>query len=163
MKKPDVRQKLIDEAKEAGGLRTDPSRLHPLGHGERPDFDLDRKRSLQQIADDLGTRPSRGLRGPINRIRWSRALQLLGVWRARLENQWRYMQLPHTVPMLGGRWRTRGCPYRLGFADVLAERIDQRTQRVRVARSDPPDNAEIGRCARSQETRRRQRRFGTLT
>ena len=100
MKKPDVRQKLIDEAKEAGGLRTDPSRLHPLGHGERPDFDLDRKRSLQQIADDLGQDPVEVF---VDRLIESDGRELYNFWAfgGALENQWRYMQLPHTVPMLG--------------------------------------------------------------
>lgn len=100
LKKPEVRQKLVTEAKAGGGFRTDPARLHPLGFDDRPDFDIDQQRSLKQIADESGQDPVDVF---VDRLIASEGRELYNFWAfgGALHNQWRYMQLPHTVPMLG--------------------------------------------------------------
>lgn len=44
LRDPARRETLVREAREAG-FRIDPKALHPLGHDQRPDYDLDRKES----------------------------------------------------------------------------------------------------------------------
>ena len=100
MKVPANRQKLIDEAKEAKGFSLNPNQLHPLGVGENPDYDLENQRSLGQIAEAEGRDP---VDVYVDRLIESEGRELFNFWAfgGALKNQWRYMQLPHTVPMLG--------------------------------------------------------------
>jgi N-acyl-D-amino-acid deacylase len=100
LRNPDTREKLISEAKEAGGFGPAARILHPLGMDEYPDFDLDRKRSLQQLADDSGKDP---VEIYVERLLESEGREFWNMWAfgGALENQWKYMQLPYVVPMLG--------------------------------------------------------------
>ena len=88
------------EAKENGGFGDAAARLHPLGMEEYPDFDLDRKRSLQQLADAAGKDP---VDLYVERLLESEGRELWNVWAfgGNLEAQWEYMRLPYVVPMLG--------------------------------------------------------------
>ena len=100
LRRPEVREKLISEAKEAGGFGRTASMLHPLGMDEYPDFDLDRKRSLQQLADESGKDP---VEIYVERLLESEGREFWNLWAfgGALENQWNYMRLPYVVPMLG--------------------------------------------------------------
>ena len=91
---------MIAEAKEAGGFGRVAGILHPLGLDEYPDFDLDRKRSLQQMADQSGKDP---VDIYVERLVESEGRELWNLWAfgGALENQWNYMRLPYVVPMLG--------------------------------------------------------------
>ncbi|MEQ8860961.1 MAG: amidohydrolase family protein [Pseudomonadales bacterium] len=99
LRDPAARRRLIQEAKEAG-FRVNPDQLHPLGMGEMPEFDLDRRASLQQLADAAGKDP---VDVYVERLLESEGRELYNFWMfgGALENQWRYMQMPHCVPMLG--------------------------------------------------------------
>ena len=100
MRDPSTREKLISEAKEAGGFGPTARILHPMGMGEYPDYDLDRKGSLQQLADGSGTDP---VDFYVERLLESEGRELWNLWAfgGALENQWKYMQLPYVIPMLG--------------------------------------------------------------
>ena len=100
MRDPETRATLISEAKEAGGFGETAAILHPLGMGDYPDFDLDRKSSLQQLADIAGKDP---VDIYVERLLESEGRELWNLWAfgGALENQWKYMQLPYVVPMLG--------------------------------------------------------------
>ncbi|MEM7016861.1 MAG: amidohydrolase family protein, partial [Pseudomonadota bacterium] len=93
------RNTLISEAKE-GGFRVHPGMLHPLGTAESPNFDLDRKGSLKQIAEQEGKDP---VDVYVERLLASEGRELYNFWAfgGALENQWNYMRSPHCVPMLG--------------------------------------------------------------
>ncbi len=97
----DVRQRelLVREAKEAGFV-VNPAMLHPLGTAESPDFDLDSRNSLAQIAERDGRDPVDVF---IDRLIASEGRELFNLWAfgAALENQWEYMRIPHCIPMLG--------------------------------------------------------------
>ncbi len=97
---PTTRAKLIAEAKEAGGFGEMARMLHPLGMGEYPEFDLDRKSSLRQLADAAGKDP---VDIYVERLLESEGREFWNMWAfgGALENQWKYMQLPHVIPMLG--------------------------------------------------------------
>jgi N-acyl-D-aspartate/D-glutamate deacylase len=99
LKDPATRATLISEAK-ASGFRARPDMLHPLGMDDMPDFDLDGRASLQQIADAAGKDP---VDVYVERLIESEGRELYNYWMfgAALENQWRYMRMPHCVPMLG--------------------------------------------------------------
>jgi N-acyl-D-amino-acid deacylase len=99
MRDPIMRKRLVSEAKESG-FRVRPDMLHPLGLGETPEFDLDRKASLQQIADAEGRDP---VDVYVDRLLASEGRELYNFWMFgnALENQWEYMRMPHCVPMLG--------------------------------------------------------------
>lgn len=86
------------EAK-AQGLRINPAQLHPLGNGEYPEYDLDRRASLAQLAEAAGRDP---IDVYIDRLIESQGRELFNFWAfgGALENQWRYMQLRDCVPML---------------------------------------------------------------
>lgn len=99
LKDPDRRKELIAEAKAAGGI-PQAARLHPLGHEDKPDFDMEREKSLAQIAEAEGKDP---VDVYVERLVASEGKEYFNFWAfgGALENQWKYMQLPHTVPMLG--------------------------------------------------------------
>jgi len=100
LRDPKTREVLISEAKEAGGFGPVASILHPLGMDEHPDFDLDDKASLQKLADEAGVDP---VEIYVERLLESEGRELWNLWAFgnALQNQWKYMQLPHVVPMLG--------------------------------------------------------------
>ena len=100
LKDPARRDKLVTEAKEAGGFGQVARILHPMGTGEYPDFDLDNNNNLQKLADDVGMDP---VDVYVERLLASEGRELWNLWAfgGSLENQWNYMRLPHVVPMLG--------------------------------------------------------------
>jgi N-acyl-D-aspartate/D-glutamate deacylase len=95
---PGTKAKLIAEAK-ASGFRVQPDMLHPLGTGEFPDYDLDRKGSLAQLAAQAGADP---VDVYVERLLASEGRELFNLWAfgGWLENQWQYMRMEHCVPML---------------------------------------------------------------
>lgn len=100
LRDPVTRETLIKEAKEAGGFGKMANILHPLGLGEHPEYDLERKSSMQQLADASGKDP---VDVYVERLLESEGRELWNLWAfgGSLENQWKYMQLPHVIPMLG--------------------------------------------------------------
>ena len=100
LKDPATRKRLVDEAKEAGGFGRVANILHPMGTGKYPDFDLENKRNLQQLADDSGQDP---VDVYVDRLIASDGKEMFNLWAfgGALQNQWNYMRLPHVVPMLG--------------------------------------------------------------
>jgi N-acyl-D-amino-acid deacylase len=99
LKQPARRAILLAEAQQAG-FSHDPSHLHPLGLGAAPDYDLDRKASLTQLAAAAGRDP---LEFYIDRLLVSEGRELFNLWMfsGYLENQWAYLQMEHCVPGLG--------------------------------------------------------------
>jgi len=99
LRNPAKRATLIAEAK-ASGFRVKPHMLHPLGLGELPEFDLDRKASLAQIAEVEGKDP---VDVYVERLIASEGRELWNFWAfgGHLENQWKYMGMEHCIPMLG--------------------------------------------------------------
>ena len=100
LKDPATREKLVTEAKEAGGFGQVARILHPMGTDEFPDFDLDNNNNLRKLADDAGKDP---VDVYVERLIASEGRELWNLWAfgGALENQWNYMRLPHVVPMLG--------------------------------------------------------------
>lgn len=98
LRNPARRATLTSEAKQSGFL-VQPSLLHPLGIGLTPDYDLDKKSSLAQLAEQAGADP---VDVYVDRLLASEGRELFNLWAfgAALENQWRYMQMEHCVPML---------------------------------------------------------------
>ena len=100
LKDPATREKLVSEAKEAGGFGQVARILHPMGMDEYPDYDLENERNLQKLADDAGADP---VDVYVDRLIASEGKELWNLWAfgGNLQNQWNYMRLPHVVPMLG--------------------------------------------------------------
>ena len=100
LKDPATRERLVAEAKEAGGFGQTARILHPMGTGEFPDFDLDNNSNLQKLADAAGEDP---VDVYVDRLIASEGRELWNLWAfgGALENQWNYMRLPYVVPMLG--------------------------------------------------------------
>ena len=100
LKDPATREKLVSEAKEAGGFGQVARILHPMGMDEYPDYDLENERNLQKLADDAGADP---VDVYVERLIASEGKELWNLWAfgGNLQNQWNYMRLPHVVPMLG--------------------------------------------------------------
>ncbi len=98
MRYPATRAELISQAK-ASGFRVPPELLHPLGTGVTPDYDLDRKANLAQLAQLSGQDP---VDVYVERLLASEGRELFNLWAfgGTLENQWQYMRMPHCVPML---------------------------------------------------------------
>jgi len=98
LRDPAQRAMLISEAKDSG-FRVDPALLHPLGTGATPDYDLDGKSSLAQIAERDGRD---AVDVYVDRLLASEGRELFNLWAfgASLGNQWRYMRMKHCVPML---------------------------------------------------------------
>ena len=99
LQEPGQRDLLVKEGKD-GGFRVNPRQLHPLGLGAMPEFDLDRQASLAQIAEAEGRDP---VEVYVDRLIASEGREYYNFWMfgGALENQWRYMNLPNCVPMLG--------------------------------------------------------------
>jgi len=100
LRNQETRMRLIKEGKAIGHLSKMAHMLHPFGMGETPDLDLDRKSSLQQLADAAGCDP---VEMYVDRLLASEGRELFNYWAfgGALENQWQYMQLDHVIPMLG--------------------------------------------------------------
>ncbi len=100
LRNQDTRMRLIKEGKAIGHVSKMAHMLHPFGMDETPDLDLDRKSSLQQLADAAGCHP---VEMYVDRLLASEGRELFNYWAfgGALENQWQYMQLDHVIPMLG--------------------------------------------------------------
>ncbi len=98
LRDPATRATLIEQAKQAG-FRAPAAMLHPLGTAKTPDYDLDRRASLAQIAHAQGRDP---VDVYVDRLLASEGRELFNFWMfgGALENQWRYMNMRHCVPML---------------------------------------------------------------
>ncbi len=94
------RAKLIAEGIEAGDMKNLAHMLHPFGSGDTPNMDFDRKQSLLQLAEAEGRDP---VEIYVDRLLASEGKEFFNFWMfgGNLENQWKYMQLPQVVPMLG--------------------------------------------------------------
>ena len=97
--KPARRAVLLAEAQQVG-FSHDPSHVHPLGVGAAPNYDLDRKASLAQLAAAAGRDP---IEFYIERLLASEGHELFNLWMfsGYLENQWAYLNMEHCVPGLG--------------------------------------------------------------
>lgn len=96
---PQARAVLVREAKDRG-FRVDPALLHPLGTGTVPDYDLDHRASLSQIAEESGADPVDVF---VDRMIASEGRELFNLWMfgGHLHNQWSYLTMEHCVPLLG--------------------------------------------------------------
>ena len=95
-----TRAKLITEGIAAGDMQKLAHMLHPFGTNETPDLDFNRRASLAQLAEESGKDP---VEIYVDRLLASEGREFFNYWMfgGHLENQWKYMQLPHVVPMLG--------------------------------------------------------------
>ena len=100
MRQEATRAKLISEGIAAGDMQNLAHMLHPFGTDETPNLDFNRRASLQQLADESGKDP---VEVYVDRLLASEGKEFFNYWMfgGHLENQWKYMQLPHVVPMLG--------------------------------------------------------------
>jgi len=96
----ETRMRLIKEGKAIGHFSKMAHMLHAFGMDETPDLDFERKSSLQQLADAAGCDP---VEMYVDRLVASEGRELFNYWAfgGALENQWKYMQLDHVIPMLG--------------------------------------------------------------
>ena len=95
-----TRAKLIAEGIASGDMHKLAPMMHPFGMGETPDLDFNRRASLAQLAEESGKDP---VETYVERLLASEGKEFFNFWMfgGHLENQWKYMQLPHVVPMLG--------------------------------------------------------------
>jgi len=95
-----TRETLISEAKAAGGFGHVARKLHPLGMDECPDFDLDDRGSIEQLAQETGSDP---VEIYVARLLQSEGREFLNLWAFgdAVRNQWKYMENPYVIPMLG--------------------------------------------------------------
>ena len=95
-----TRTTLIAEGIAAGDMQKLAHMLHPFGTNETPDLDFNRRASLAQLAEESGKDP---VEIYVDRLLASEGREFFNYWMfgGHLENQWKYMQLPHVVPMLG--------------------------------------------------------------
>ena len=98
LRNPAKRAILIAEGKDSG-IKVPPAMLHPLGDGALPDYDLDGKKSLAQLAEESGRDV---VDIYVERLLESEGRQLFNLWAfgGNLENQWRFMNMDHCIPML---------------------------------------------------------------
>ena len=98
LRDPATRERLVTRSKETG-FTANPALLHPMGVGERPDYDMARENSLAQIAEREGRDP---VDVYIDRLIASEGKELWNFWAfgGSLENQWAYMNMEHCIPML---------------------------------------------------------------
>ena len=98
LKDPATRERLVKRSLETG-FTADPSRLHPMGTGATPDYDMARRNSLAQLAEAEGRDP---IDVYIDRLIASEGKELWNFWAfgGALENQWAYMRMAHCIPML---------------------------------------------------------------
>lgn len=98
LKDPATRTDLISRSRESG-FNFDPGLLHPTGLGSLPEYDLDQKQSLAQIAQAQGKDP---IEIYVDRLIASEGKEFWNYWAFgnHLENQWQFMQMEHCIPML---------------------------------------------------------------
>jgi N-acyl-D-aspartate/D-glutamate deacylase len=98
LKDPATKARLLKRSKETG-MTANPEQLHPMGMGERPDYDMARQNSLAQIAEREGRDP---IDVYVDRLIESEGRELWNYWAfgGDLENQWAYMNMKHCIPML---------------------------------------------------------------
>lgn len=98
LKDPATKARLLKRSKETG-MTANPEQLHPMGVGERPDYDMARQNSLAQIAEREGRDP---IDVYVDRLIESEGRELWNYWAfgGDLENQWAYMNMKHCIPML---------------------------------------------------------------
>ena len=98
LRDPATRERLVTRSKESG-FTANPALLHPMGVGDRPDYDMARENSLAQIAEREGRDP---IDVYIDRLIASEGKELWNFWAfgGSLENQWAYMNMEHCIPML---------------------------------------------------------------
>ena len=99
LRDPDSRTALIEEAREHG-FRLPPEQIHPMGLAEKPDYDLDSRASLADLAREAGVDPVELM---VDRLVASEGRELFNGWNfgANLEAQWRLMQSANCMPGLG--------------------------------------------------------------
>ena len=99
LRDPDKRAALTREARE-NGFRLPPEQIHPMGLGEKPEYDLDSKASVADLAREAGVDPVEFV---IDRLIASDGRELFNGWNfgANLEAQWRLMQSANCLPGLG--------------------------------------------------------------
>jgi N-acyl-D-amino-acid deacylase len=71
-----TRAALIDEGKERG-LRYDPRNVHPLGHGEQPDYHIEGGQSVADLASETGLHPVEVI---VDRLLESDGRELFNLW-----------------------------------------------------------------------------------
>lgn len=100
IKNPATRATLVAEGIAAGDMTQLAHMLHPFGMEDTPNLDFSRKANLQQLAAEAGKDP---VEIYVDRLAASEGREFFNFWMfgGNLENQWKYMQLPHVVPMLG--------------------------------------------------------------
>lgn len=94
------RPTLVAEAKQAGFRWNVADRLHPMGAGAVPDYDLDRRGTVVQLAEAAGQDPVDWI---VERLVASEGRELFNLWLfgGTLDNQWPYLRMEHCVPLLG--------------------------------------------------------------
>ena len=99
LRDPDRRAVLIKEAREFG-FRLPPAQIHPMGVGEKPNYDLDSRASVADLAREAGVDPVELV---VDRLIASDGRELFNGWNfgANLEAQWRLMQSANCLPGLG--------------------------------------------------------------
>ena len=99
LRDPATVQGLLTEGREHG-FRVPPNMLHPLGLGAQPDYDLDQRASLADLAAEAGTHPVDVF---VDRLLASEGRELSNMWvfGGNLEAQWRYLRLEDCIPLLG--------------------------------------------------------------
>jgi N-acyl-D-aspartate/D-glutamate deacylase len=97
---PATRATLVAEGIAAGDMTQLAHMLHPFGMEDTPNLDFNRNASLHQLAAEAGKDP---VEIYVDRLAASQGREFFNFWMfgGNLENQWKYMQLPHVVPMLG--------------------------------------------------------------
>jgi N-acyl-D-aspartate/D-glutamate deacylase len=97
---PATRRRLVEEAKAKGFGWGSAEMLHPTGTGDLPEWDLDRRQSLAQIAEAEGRDP---IEVYVDRLAASEGREFFNLWAfgGFLENQWRFLSMEHCIPMLG--------------------------------------------------------------
>jgi N-acyl-D-aspartate/D-glutamate deacylase len=95
-----TRATLVAEGIAAGDMTQLAHMLHPFGMEDTPNLDFNRNASLHQLATEAGKDP---VEVYVDRLAASQGREFFNFWMfgGNLENQWKYMQLPHVVPMLG--------------------------------------------------------------
>ena len=121
-----TRAKLIAEGIESGEMKNLAHMLHPFGSAT-PNLDFARKQSLLQLAEAEGKDP---VEIYVERLLASEGKEFFNFWMfgGNLENQWKYMQLPHVVPMLGDAGAHVGFFTDTDSPTVLPQRTDPRTR-----------------------------------
>lgn len=99
LRDPSKRAVLVKEAREFG-FRLPPAQIHPMGVGEKPNYDLDSRASLADLAREAGVDP---IELVVDRLIASDGRELFNGWNfgANLEAQWRLMQSANCLPGLG--------------------------------------------------------------